>query len=156
MSGSTRPQSPQLAEPLWTDPGLKSAISVRELSSSLKKKKAQVRNEWPNMLPVSSQARKKLPPEPKNEQTNERTNQPTNQPTTQPTNQRFLRAAATTLSFGTAGRNCGGTVHEAKGPIYQLDVKELSRLSLRHYRSFLQSTASLHSNPYSAIATDTI
>ena len=28
-SGNARPQSSQLAEPLWTDPGLKSGISVR-------------------------------------------------------------------------------------------------------------------------------
>ena len=35
-SGNTRPQSSQLAEPLWTDPGLNSGISVRELISSLK------------------------------------------------------------------------------------------------------------------------
>ena len=33
-SGNTRPQSSQLAEPLWTDPGLKSGISVRELIST--------------------------------------------------------------------------------------------------------------------------
>ena len=37
-SGYTRSQSSQLAEPLWTDPGLKSGISVRELISTLKKK----------------------------------------------------------------------------------------------------------------------
>ena len=30
----TQPQSPQLAEPLWTDPGLKSGISVRKLIST--------------------------------------------------------------------------------------------------------------------------
>ena len=30
-------QSSQLAEPLWTDPSLKSGISVRELISTLKK-----------------------------------------------------------------------------------------------------------------------
>ena len=36
-SGRTRPQSSQLAEPLWTDPGLKNGISVRELISTLKK-----------------------------------------------------------------------------------------------------------------------
>ena len=34
-----RPQSPQLAEPLWTDPGLKSGISVRELIFTWKKRK---------------------------------------------------------------------------------------------------------------------
>ena len=33
-SGNTRPQSSQLTEPLWTDPGLKSEISVRELIST--------------------------------------------------------------------------------------------------------------------------
>ena len=32
LSGNARPQSSQLAEPLWTDPVLKSGISVRELS----------------------------------------------------------------------------------------------------------------------------
>ena len=37
--GDTRPQSSQLAEPLWTDPGLKSGISVHELNSTSKKKK---------------------------------------------------------------------------------------------------------------------
>ena len=31
-------QLPELAEPLWTDPGLKSKISTRELISTLKKK----------------------------------------------------------------------------------------------------------------------
>ena len=38
-SGNTRSQSSQLAKPLWTDPGLKSGMSVRELISTLKKKK---------------------------------------------------------------------------------------------------------------------
>ena len=37
-SGNTRSQSSQLAEPLWTDLGLKSGISLRELISTLKKK----------------------------------------------------------------------------------------------------------------------
>ena len=37
LSGNTRSQSSQLAEPLWTDPGLKSGISVRELISTIKK-----------------------------------------------------------------------------------------------------------------------
>ena len=36
-SENTRSQSSQLAEPLWTDPGLKSGISVRKLISTLKK-----------------------------------------------------------------------------------------------------------------------
>ena len=54
-SENTRAQSSQLAEPLWTDPGLKSGISVRELISTQKKKKrkkeAQAGNEWSNILP---------------------------------------------------------------------------------------------------------
>ena len=51
-------QSSPLAGPLWTDPGLKSGISLRELISTLKKKKAQTGNEWSNSLPKSSRARK--------------------------------------------------------------------------------------------------
>ena len=39
-SGNTHSQSSELAEPLWTDPGLKSGISVRELISIKKKKSA--------------------------------------------------------------------------------------------------------------------
>ena len=35
-SGNTRPQSSQFTEPLWTDSGLKSGRSVRELISTLK------------------------------------------------------------------------------------------------------------------------
>ena len=42
--------SSQLAEPPWTDPGLKSGISVHELIS-IKKKKAQAGNELSNILP---------------------------------------------------------------------------------------------------------
>ena len=34
-------QSSQVAEPLWTDPGQKSGISVRELMSTSKKKKKE-------------------------------------------------------------------------------------------------------------------
>ena len=59
-SGNTQLQSSQLAEPLWTDPGLKSEISLRELISTLKKK-AQAGNELSNILPKSSHARKKPP-----------------------------------------------------------------------------------------------
>ena len=55
-STNTHRQSSQLAKPLWTDPGLKSAISMRDLISTLKKKKStstewmveQARNEWMN------------------------------------------------------------------------------------------------------------
>ena len=36
-SGTTRSQSSQLIEPLWTDLGLKSGISLRGLISTLKK-----------------------------------------------------------------------------------------------------------------------
>ena len=42
-SGNTRSQSSKLAEPLWTDPGLKSGINVRELISTKKKKKKRRR-----------------------------------------------------------------------------------------------------------------
>ena len=38
-SGNIQPQLSQLVEQLWTDPGLKSGNSVRELISTLKKKK---------------------------------------------------------------------------------------------------------------------
>ena len=38
-SGNILPQLSQLAEPLWTDPGLKSGITVPDLIFSLKKKK---------------------------------------------------------------------------------------------------------------------
>ena len=34
LSGSIQPQSSQLAEPLWTDPGIKSGISMCELMST--------------------------------------------------------------------------------------------------------------------------
>ena len=61
-TGNTRSQSSQLSEPLWTDFGLKSGISVLELISTLKKKKAQARNELSYILPKSSHARKQPPP----------------------------------------------------------------------------------------------
>ena len=60
----TQSQSSQVAEPLCTDPGIISGISVHERISALKKKKkkkAQAGNEWSNVLPKSSQARKKPP-----------------------------------------------------------------------------------------------
>ena len=50
-------QLSQLAEPLWTDPGIKSGISVHEQISTLKKK-VQAWNQWSNILPKSSQVRK--------------------------------------------------------------------------------------------------
>ena len=40
LSENTRPQSSQLADPLWTDSGIMSGISVRELISTLKKEKS--------------------------------------------------------------------------------------------------------------------
>ena len=43
-SGNTRSQSSQLAEPLWTGPGLKSGISLRELISVKQTQKAQAGN----------------------------------------------------------------------------------------------------------------
>ena len=58
-SGNTQPQSSQLAEPLWTDPGLKSGICVCEESSNKKIKKSTGADEWSNILPKFSQARKK-------------------------------------------------------------------------------------------------
>ena len=57
----TQLQSSQLVEPVWTDSGLKSGISVYELIPTLKKK-AQAGNEWSNILPNLSQARKKPSP----------------------------------------------------------------------------------------------
>ena len=52
-SGNTQSQSSQLAEPLWTNPGVKRGISVRKLISNKKKerKKAQAGNELSNILP---------------------------------------------------------------------------------------------------------
>ena len=45
-SGNTRSQSSQLAEPLWTDPGLKSGINLHKLISTLKKKEKSAGGEW--------------------------------------------------------------------------------------------------------------
>ena len=57
-AGNIRPQSSQLAEPLWTDPGLMSGISVRELISTLIKSTG---GEWmveysPKILPNKEKA----------------------------------------------------------------------------------------------------
>ena len=72
LSGNTQPQPSNLTEPLWTDPGLKSGISVRELISTKKKKNAQAGNEMSNILPKTSHARKKpSPPPPPLTDTNE-------------------------------------------------------------------------------------
>ena len=59
-SGNTQSQSSQLAEPLWTDPGIKSGISVRKLISTLKKK-VQAGNELLNIPPKFLHTRKKPP-----------------------------------------------------------------------------------------------
>ena len=53
--GNTHPQSPQLDEPLWTDPGLKSGIGALELISTLKKtqtnrKREMIRRTFPHNL----------------------------------------------------------------------------------------------------------
>ena len=48
-SGNTRLQSSQLAEPLWTIPGIKRGLSVHTLISTLKKKKKKKKDaggEW--------------------------------------------------------------------------------------------------------------
>ena len=67
-SGNTRLQSSRLAEPLWTDLGLKSGISLRELISTLKKKKRKKKaltgNELSNILIKSLHSRKKPAPPP--------------------------------------------------------------------------------------------
>ena len=45
LSGNTRSRSSQLAKPLWTDPGLKSGVSLHDLISTLKFKKS-TDGEW--------------------------------------------------------------------------------------------------------------
>ena len=60
--GTLSPQLSQLAEPPWTDPGLKSGISMRELISiKRRRKKAWAGNELLNILPKSSHTRKSPP-----------------------------------------------------------------------------------------------
>ena len=83
-SGNTSPMSSQLAEPLWTDPGVKCGICVRELifitknkqtnkqtdtppqkkqkqNQNNREKASPAENERSNTLPKSSQGRKKPP-----------------------------------------------------------------------------------------------
>ena len=64
LSGNIRRQSSQLAEPLWTDPDIKSRISACELvsTSKKKKKKEQAGSNWSYSLPKSLQTKKKQPP----------------------------------------------------------------------------------------------
>ena len=59
LSGDIRPQSAQLAEPLWTDPCLKCRISVRELISTSKKKKKKKRRPGMNGRIFSQSPRKR-------------------------------------------------------------------------------------------------
>ena len=59
----SRPQLSQLAEPLWTGPGLKSGISVCDLLQK-KKKKKQAENELSNIVPGFSHSGRKPPPPP--------------------------------------------------------------------------------------------
>ena len=56
-SGNTRLQSSQLAEPLWTDPGLKSGIGLHELVSTLKKKRKKKRRRGMNCRTFSKNPR---------------------------------------------------------------------------------------------------
>ena len=57
-SENTQPESSQLAEPLWTDPGLHTHTNTHT-----HKIKAQVGNELSNILPKSLHMTKKLPPQ---------------------------------------------------------------------------------------------
>ena len=62
LSGNIWPRSSQLAEPLWTDPGIKSGISVCELISTKKKKKSGRQGiNGPTFFKKLLQARKKPP-----------------------------------------------------------------------------------------------
>ena len=51
LSGNDCPQSPQLAEPLWTDPGQKNGIGACELISTFYR--VQVGNDSLNLSPKS-------------------------------------------------------------------------------------------------------
>ena len=64
MSGNIRPQSSQLAEPLWTDSGLKGGSSVRELISTSKKKKEGRREMSGRTISQTRRKRGKRPPPP--------------------------------------------------------------------------------------------
>ena len=46
LYGNAVPQSSQLTEPLWTDPGLKNGMSMYELMSSKRKEKKGANREW--------------------------------------------------------------------------------------------------------------
>ena len=49
LSENIWPQSSQIAEPLWTDPGIKSGISVCELISTFKKNDNNFKKRWREM-----------------------------------------------------------------------------------------------------------
>ena len=53
----TQPQSSQLADPLWTDPGLRSGISMRDLISTLKKERKKNRRRGMNCRAFSPNPR---------------------------------------------------------------------------------------------------
>ena len=54
----TQPQSSQLADPLWTDPGFESGVSVRELISASKKEGKKERRRAMNGRTFSQNPRK--------------------------------------------------------------------------------------------------
>ena len=58
-SGNTRSRSSQLAEPLWTDPGLKSGIIAHELISTFKKRRKEKRRRRMNRRTFSQIPRKR-------------------------------------------------------------------------------------------------
>ena len=62
MSGNVQPQSSQLAEPLWTDPGIKSGICVCEVISTLKKTKKTGTGEERNGQTFSQNLRERKKP----------------------------------------------------------------------------------------------
>ena len=57
-SGNAQPQSSQLAEPLWTDPGIKSGIGVHE-PISVKENKAQAGIDASKIFPQNPCMREK-------------------------------------------------------------------------------------------------
>ena len=62
MSGNARPQSSQLVEPLWTDPGLKRRNGARELIFTLKKKKlgwGMIHRTYPKVFAREKEEREK-------------------------------------------------------------------------------------------------
>ena len=69
-SGNTQSQSSQLTEPLWTDPGLKSEISVSELISTKKKQQQQQHQKNPGGEWVVEYSPKILTCEEKSQPTN--------------------------------------------------------------------------------------